>query len=630
MNDKKVYGPVMDLTKACQQIIDVNEKSRKKIKTDAEDVLFASHIISQNPGKLQATIVAKLSKNLMQHRLDKGMTDVVVESVVEGKKVVGDITEALKLFQVFKKAGCIELDSAGKLLPVQMKEVVNPLSVKPKSTVQTEFEIRRGIEDQSLPNAVKALSKVNYFIDDEIRQEAESFGFTDYANNRILATSYEQEESFNVHYFADSRLRVYPNHNTGYSPQGSDLGKAIIKNETLVANKDLTPLFIKQAEEFMDGECPFKIEANNLLLIDWKTAPKYKFRMLQLQRDFREYLWTGATSANVDLDARCSGSQILSGLGKCDDITAHIGMELDEHDLDLYERHAQVFTELVAEIAPKIIERNSHLLDDVVNKIIFNKVNKVFKRKVAKRPTMTFVYNATLTSIIEEFRDLGFHNDDVVDAAKIMQKALHQAAGGTALIMDWLKSCAKIISHKGHKTIQWTRLDGRIACQTYVKLEEINPSTYIKMTNSEIRQAIMNGMKKPKRGWEKCIKIRLRVPHLGLNGDEVSSPEKHVNGITANFVHSIDSWVAMRIIDILDEQGIQATRFVHDSISVHMNYRDELYAAVIKAHIELFESNYLEQVKEEWEMLYGVQLPELPEQGNWNPQILNQCERFWE
>ena len=672
----KNQGVKLKLNKVLEYITDVNEKRRSKIKSSAKDVLLAAHIISKNANVLQATVVAKIAKTLKNERLENfnlhneqlkalgkeqkeidfklktlskvkkvkkqkaglvinNSKNIVIDSVEVDKynsnlecvnyhyivELEGDIQEALFIFNAFKQSGQIELDNFGKLKKVIMhNENKDQSIVHVKNTEQTELEIRRGIENQGLPNSVKKLSQVKYSIDTAIRDTAETFDFDDYANINALANTYGREnEEFNINYFADSRIRIYPENTSGYSPQGSDLGKALIKNKLLKADRDLTPLFIKQAEEFMDGKCPFIITKDNLLLIDYKTAPKYKFRMLQLQNDYKEYLWTGCTSANVDLDARCSGSQILSGLMFCRDVTANIGMEKEEAVLDLYEKNAEVFTQIVKEDFIDIYNNNTHLIE-----------NGVFIRKVSKRPTMTFVYNATLTSIMKEFRNLGFTDGDVILAAKIMKLALEKSAGGTYDIMEWFKDSARKISKKGNKTIQWTRPDGLLASQTYIKKCSIRVDKTINYTNAEIKHALMSGRKKPKSGWKHCIKSQFNVPHLGLDGQEITDVNKHVNGIAADITHSLDSCVAMKVIDILTDKGIEVTRFVHDSISVHMNYRDDLYNAVIEAHIWLFNSNFLENLKEEWEIMYGVSLNSLPEKGDWKPETLRECKSFWE
>ena len=83
-------------------------------------------------------------------------------------------------------------------------------------------------------------------------------------------------------------------------------------------------------------------------------------------------------------------------------------------------------------------------------------------------------------------------------------------------------------------------------------------------------------------------------------------------------------------LEILSDRGIEVTRFIHDSLAVHINYSEELYQAITEAHIWLFNSNFLETLKEELEMLYGVELPSLPEQGDWKTETLNECKRFWE
>lgn len=619
-----------------QEVVDyldsINGNSRKQIKVDVTDLLMAGHIIQQNTGKLYTTVTMKVASSLLDYRIEDDRLREI-ECKEEGKEFVptvyktetlnsgatfkGDVNEAQIILRGFQVANLIFLDEGGKLYSREFETVNNNIVKAPLLEPKVEFEVRKAFKGQSTstPLPVKILNSIPYNIDSAILNEAKQYGNIDtYTNKLALEVAEEfKDETFYFPYYGCSRVRVYTDTTCGFSPQADDLGKALIKNETLEATHDLTPEFIRMANDFMDGECPFEITPKNLLMIDYKEAPKYKYRMLQLQNDYKEYLWTGHTSANSDLDARCSGNQILSLIGGTNDATAHIGMEVVEHERDLYEQNAFIFKKNLEKDAPEMLE---------LYPIIAT-------RKPCKRPTMTDVYNATLTSIMDNFTEFGVQSHHVGTVAKVMQNTLKDSGGKNVEIMTWLKDSAYIISKEGNETISWVRPDGIVGSQTYVKQRELKIKKKIPYSDNEIKQAQMRGRTKPKGGWRHDLSARVLAPHLDIKGQKSADFSKHVNAIVADIVHSLDSCLAMKVISILKSKGIIVTRFVHDSLSVHMNHKQALYDAVVEASIWLFNSRFLEDLKYQWETKYEVELPVLPERGGYDANILKECKNYW-
>ena len=82
--------------------------------------------------------------------------------------------------------------------------------------------------------------------------------------------------------------------------------------------------------------------------------------------------------------------------------------------------------------------------------------------------------------------------------------------------------------------------------------------------------------------------------------------------------------VARRLVDL----GLEPI-FVHDSFSVHSNYRDALYDIIVDEFIEMYSGDVLGDLRKSWMELYDVELPELPEYGDWDVNILRDCKAFF-
>ena len=310
--------------------------------------------------------------------------------------------------------------------------------------------------------------------------------------------------------------------------------------------------------------------------------------------------------AFTPLDGRCSGLQHWSAMLGSDAITNRLGMEKSEaiDGLDIYEYVAYVWQDELEEEYKLLITR-----------------------KLCKKPVMTFAYSATRMSSMENCDDilgrelswvdggwntskegldrketfkLGGHLFDVTN--KILQPMVEG--------VNYLKECVEIIMSKtGDTDIIWASFDGYTCTQRAYKKEEMRVT---------VRDSL-----------GKQHEVKLQVPQLDMYGQKVPSTSKGKSGIGPNIIHSLDAthlrMVAIRLIKL----GLPAI-WVHDSFSVHSNYRKLLYKIIVEEFIKLYSVNHLLILKELWESTYNVELPMPPIMGSWNINTLNKCARFFE
>ncbi len=581
----------MNITHVAEYLQLLNERSRKEIKAEVEQLLLAGHIIQKNAGKLKSTVIAKIA-----HELD---IDVKIAAVVAHAFVTTEQAEMI----------------GDKLHPIG-REPLNPNPLRwPYTAPQEDLEIRRGVAQVADVTAHTELSSVPKRIDTDIlRKLDEDYpdleAVDDYQVRTAISSAKQAPEVFYEHVYGCSRGRFYPDQTTCFGTQSQDSGKALIREPAERVSPGSEKCIVKEANDFFDGD--IEVTEDNILDLDYKEADK-PYQFLRCQYSWMDYLAGRPVAQSVSFDARCQGSQILSGIGRYPELMPHIGMVVEEHELDLYERVAHEFHQILAEERPDLLLRNPMLIE----------------RSTVKRPCMTKIYNAKLTSIMEELRKAGVDASDVVDSSKLLHSALNNTFGGCQDIMDWLIQCSRIISKAGNKTIQWELPDGFIGSQTYVKQKSLRVSKKIQMTSPEIRNAVIRGRKMPSGGWVHNLRVSLLVPDLGINGQETPDSVKHANAICADITHASDACIMRKVVGILAEKNIQVTRMVHDSISVHVNYADELYQAVIDASVWFFKRDFLIELYAQWTELYDLELPAPPKQGSWCPETLRECNRYW-
>ena len=413
-------------------------------------------------------------------------------------------------------------------------------------------------------------------------------------------------QEFRYSHFLDSRSRQYVEATCGVTPQGADWEKAVLTpvHEEVLTNLGhealieaalgyaempwTTEEMISHAQYpdshvdiWMQADKPYSYMGCAKLLWDYSVAPERPL------------------AAFVPLDGRCSGLQHWSALTRSQAITAHLGMEEDEHALDIYEKVAEDWKATLPEGQKQYATR-----------------------KVAKIPVMTWGYNATrMTSMEWLDRQLGEKRrwcrkekafvvyEDGLERATAgrlgcdLYTQLNETLAELTTAVGWVSDCATIISKDGNPDIHWPTPDG-FECKQR-KVVGIEKDVVVILSD----------------------KSRFRTNRLDYS-EQRPAHGKHRSAIAPNIIHSLDATHLRMVARELLVSGMPMV-FVHDSFSTHVNYRDELYTFIVDTFAELYSGDWLNDLRGYWIERYSVELPEAPEQGLWDPQIVKNLKRFF-
>lgn len=413
------------------------------------------------------------------------------------------------------------------------------------------------------------------------------------------------DEKFRFPYFMDSRGRAYTDTTCGFTPQGADHEKALIiptYAEVLTedgylaleeAAKSYSEMNWGSMDMYNHGRDPYKFT-------DWLEADKpYSYlscaRLLYLFHENPEQ----PLPAFIPLDGRCSGLQHWSAVVRSNAITRHLGMHEDEADLDIYEK---VASDWKTTLAPEWAY--------------------LATRKAAKLPTMTWGYNATMMTSMDHMGKLfgakSKWDDDLgayvtygeglergvtsrfgVDLYRQLQDTLGPLQGA----VSWVSDCAVAIAKYGNVEIRWPTPDGFTCLQRKVKGE-----------TRDLECTLSDGS-------------RFQLDIMDFSVDKPNTG-KHRSAIAPNIIHSLDATHLRMVARRLKELGLPMI-FIHDSFATHCNHRKVLYTIIVETFIELYSMNYLQDLKEYWEELYGIELNSPPELGDWEPESIKELTRFF-
>jgi len=491
----------------------------------------------------------------------------------------------------------------------------------PTCETQTTFSVRRGLKQKREINGIQAVAETPFMVNDFMfwfMQEFPPFTVEDpqYLQYDIAIKEAERHlhKKFKFPYFMCSRGRLYDDSTVGFSTQGADHEKALIlpyKREVLTDDGYRALL------EATEGYSELNLDIGTTLAVArdpvahesiWRKADKpYSFMSCA---DLLSTFHTDRTiplPAFVPLDGRCSGLQHWSALLRTTAITNRLGMEIQPavDGLDIYEYVAQEWRKELPEHQKEYATR-----------------------KTCKKPVMTFAYSATRKSSMDNVHEL--HGapvewDKELKIFKTVGKGLERgtsASLGSHLFnktnqilepivegVEWMRQCASLIIEKtNHPRIQWVTPDGFIASQYTIKWDKLD----IQVRDSQ----------------RKNHKVSIRVPQMGKTGKALPSIKKAQSGIGPNVIHSLDATHLRMVAHELHERGIPGV-WIHDSFAVHVNYRDVLYDIIIEKFIELYDRNYLQELKDYWEYLYKVELPNPPSLGDWDLHSLRKCPDFF-
>lgn len=425
--------------------------------------------------------------------------------------------------------------------------------------------------------------------------------------HRALQSANEMLDcKFKFPYFLDSRGRIYTDTTCGFTPQGADHEKAIlIPTYKEVLTQDGWLALLEAARGYSEQEWTVAEMAQHATYPDqyletWMLADK-PYSYMACADLIRRYLIdpTKPLPAFIPLDGRCSGLQHWSAVVRSNAITRHLGMHIEEAELDIYEKVAKDWRDTLAE-----------------------EFKYLATRKAAKIPVMTWGYNATVLTSMEHMAKLFGAKSVWCDESKAYKSdgnGLDKAATGRAgadlyqrlqttlgplqHAVKWVSDAAAKVAKAGNVEVRWVTPDGFSCLQRKVKGKRLQLGCRLS-NNSEFNLEVLDFTK------------------------ETPNTEKHRSAIAPNIIHSLDATHLRMVAIRLAELGLPMV-FIHDSFATHCNHRATLYKIIVEEFVKLYSRDYLAGLKQYWENLYGIELADCPEMGDWEPESLVGLDRFF-
>lgn len=426
-----------------------------------------------------------------------------------------------------------------------------------------------------------------------------------------IAERFAEETAIWFPHGLDFRGRVYPLAVTGVHPQADDAGKALLdfahglplgKSGAYWLAVHIANLFGVDKVSFADRvqwtyDHAAQLIDSALNPLDgdrfWTTADS-PWMALAAAFEFAEFLDKGETYVShlpIPLDGSNSGLQHFSALLRDPEGAAAVNLVPSTAPNDVYD-----------EVARRAQQRVDGDNDPAAAVWKGGRVT----RKIAKRPTMTYVYSATRygvqAMILETLRELDAEGEPYLGGADnyeaahylsyIMFDAIAEVVSAATNAMEWLRSVAKIASDAG-TPLTWTAPDGFPIRQDY-------RIPYGKRVDVH---------------WQGRV-IQLMV------AQDSSEPDSrgNANGIAPNFVHSLDAAHLRSLARATKRAGIDHLGVVHDSFATHAARTDELAKLLRSTFVDQYEPDLLgrfyDEVYAELPPAWAPALPPPPQLGS--------------
>jgi DNA-directed RNA polymerase len=424
-----------------------------------------------------------------------------------------------------------------------------------------------------------------------------------------IADKFVDERAIWFPHALDFRGRVYPLPATAIHPQADDGGKALLEfaHGLPIGEAGAYWLAVHIANLFGVDKVSFKDRVKWTYdhareLIDsainpldgerfWTTADD-PWMALAAAFEFAGFLKEGVTYVSrlpIPLDGSNSGLQHFSALLRDPEGARSVNLVPTRTPADVYAT--------VAEKAQRRVDADPSPEADPW------RGGKV-TRKIAKRPTMTYVYSATRFGmqgmILQTLRELDEEGEpylggaDNYEAAKYLSHILYQAVSevvhAATEAMGWLRRVARTATEAG-TPLTWTTPDGLPIHQAY----RIGYGERVSVHWKGQRLTLM----------------------LGYEGAELDVRGQS-NGVAPNYVHSLDAAHLRALSRAAKAAGIDYLAVIHDSFATHAARTDELARLLRDTFVDQYDGDLLSQFRDEIaaNLPEGWELPPPPALGS--------------
>lgn len=470
-----------------------------------------------------------------------------------------DLTQVYQAVNAMQKTPwCVNTDVLEVVQELWEKNISVGLPKKepvniPKFKVDTK---PKDMDPDTFQEFIAWKAEVSQLYTDEISRASRA-----YEVSRVIrmAQNYSKYDAIWFVYQCDFRGRVYAS-SSGLNPQGADFNRSLLrfKDGKVLGQNGLYWLAVHGANTFGVDKVSFDdrvdwITENMENIVATKDDPismthfwgeaDYPYMFLAFCQEYADAAYDPDNYVShlpVGMDGSCNGLQNFSALLRDKVGGAATNLVPGDKPADIYQQ--------VADRALERIENSEHS-DMRTEWLAFSDKHGGISRKIAKRPVMTLPYGSTKYAcfgfVVDALLDLDrdFFSDNNA-AASYFNDILWDSIGDVVVsareAMDWLQDLAKLTANK-NLPLWWVNPVGFPVYQAVKKTD-----------GSQIRSALLGG-------------VRLR-----LNRDtNIISPEKQMQGVAPNFVHSLDSAHMMLTINQALENGITNFSMIHDDFGTH-------------------------------------------------------------
>ena len=315
----------------------------------------------------------------------------------------------------------------------------------------------------------------------------------------------------------------------------------------------------------------------------------------------------------IQMDGSCNGLQNFSAALRDPVGGAAVNLIPADKPQDIYQKVADV-------VLARVKGDACNAEDEVTMKAAQGWLQLGINRKTCKRPVMTLAYGA---------KEFGFKQqvfDDTINPAKYdpttpfpfegsgwkaadyMGKVIWDCVGQVVVAarqaMDWFQGAARVAAKEG-LPVRWTTPDGLVVLQSYpkVEIERIN----VTFGGHTTRLTVATG--------------------YAAELDKA----KQANGISPNWVHSMDASHMRATIRQGWREGLRSFSLIHDSYGCHAGNTQALADILREQFVVMYEDDVLARFKRELELQLpdGATLKDLPPKGGLDLDLVKQSRYFF-
>lgn len=551
-----------------------------------------------------------LTKALRRASMIQSHLPGAAQRLLEARETMGTVFAAVNAVQrtpwrINKRVMAVmkEVRLGGPKLEALLADTERPLPVRPAGLPDDE-SVELTADQREALGLWKREAALVHTANARIRSKRVSV-----AQKMTVATKFEDEAAIYFPHYLDFRGRLYP-YASYFNPQSDDVGRSLLEfaEGKALGKRGLFWLKVHVANLFGVDKVSYAervkwVDANMERLLRYATAPLEDLRWADPD-DGADSPWCALAACMELAGALVAGEAFVSHLpiamdGSCSGLQHYSAMLRDPVggaavNLIPQEKPGDIYTQ--------VAKRAQDLSDGCANAMSAYWQGRVV-RKIAKQPTMTMCYSATVFGmqgqIEKAVRGMGeeyLDDADIRQASQYMAQIVWDAIGQTVVAarqaMDFLKSCAEI-TNEAKIAACWTAPSGFLVEQGYREVLGKRVDTHYK------------GQR---------VRLTIAVDGVKLDG------KKQKAGIAPNFVHSLDSSHLMATVVMGMNNGLDHWACIHDSFGVHASDVDLLHTCIRESFIEQYSPSVLARFREEiagqLPPELATKLPEIPPTGS--------------